>query len=103
MLCPYSQPCRKSLLKQFDPPSHKSNGNNSPNNDIECTLEQLAERLEIEEMEAHLKDIEVNRLMESDGTKGLVDVMAALSDKDHQKWQQDIKPIQMVLAKVQVN
>ncbi|PBK81823.1 hypothetical protein ARMGADRAFT_860374, partial [Armillaria gallica] len=36
-------------------------------------------------------------------TEGLVDVMAALSDEDHQKWQQDIKSIQIALAKAQLH
>ncbi len=42
----------KSLLKQFEPLKHQSNSDDGPSNDAECTLHELAEGLELEEMEA---------------------------------------------------
>ncbi len=87
----------KSLLKQFDPPKRKSNGNGNDDND---NLQAVVGGIEIEELEARLKDLEVSGIGgEVDDVDGLVDVTAAFSEEDRQRWQKDIKPVQMALAK----
>ncbi len=89
----------KSLLRQFDPPKCKANNNDSPDDDLEHALHELVEGLEIEEMDAHLNNIETNGNVEKDDDKELVDLTTVLSEGDWLKWQTDIKPIQMALAK----
>ncbi len=75
----------KSLLKQFDPPRRKSNNNGAPDNDAEQALHDLVGGIEIEELEAHLWDIEVNGSgVEADDVEGLVDVTTRLSDEDRE-------------------
>ncbi|SJL03663.1 uncharacterized protein ARMOST_16509 [Armillaria ostoyae] len=69
----------KSLLKQFD---------------------ELADGLDVEEVETRLRETEENGPGEKDNEDGLIDELAAMTVSEREEWEEQVLPAKSVLAKL---
>lgn len=87
----------KSLLNQFEPLKTKKE---DAVNDVERDLIELADGLEWEDLDIHLKEAEAAAgQVEKDDVDGLVDEMALLSTEEREKWLTETWSVQMALVK----
>jgi hypothetical protein len=85
----------KSLLKQFDAPKKNSDG---ALDDSEKALQELAEGLDLEELETRL-EVQMDG-EDSDDDDGLVDEVARMSQDEQKELNESIRPVKLALVKV---
>lgn len=87
----------KSLLKQFDVLKKKLTMTMSK---AEHSLQELADEINLEEVQTCLKEMEDNRTMDKDDEEGLINEVATMSNEEREAWEEQVCPAKTVLVKV---
>lgn len=77
----------KSLLKQFDVTKKKTGETASS---AEIVLQELADGLDVEEVETRLRETEENGPGEKDNEDGLIDELAAMTVSEREEWEEQV-------------
>jgi hypothetical protein len=85
----------KTIIKQFDPPKKGSNERSGD----EATLDIFAERIDIEELETRLDNVEGH---DDEDVAGWVDEEELLSEGERAQLNKDLLPVRLVIVKVRL-
>ncbi len=98
MLHAYYESCRKITVKTIRCIQNKKKGETASSAKI--ALQELADGLDLEEVETHLRETKENGPGEKDNESGLIDELAAMTVSEREEWEEQVLPTKSVLAKV---
>ncbi|PBK86091.1 hypothetical protein ARMGADRAFT_941021 [Armillaria gallica] len=85
------------MLKQFDIAKKK---NDATMSEAEKALQELADDIDVEELETHLQEVEDKQGGEKDDEDSLVDELVAMSVEECKAWEEQVRPAKAILVKL---